>query len=119
MIEKPPVASVVQVVQPPPGANVDTEGSVVPPAPAKSTHVNTEETTDENDIFEDPTPPQKLEGRLAGLEPVIGTPQMTLGDAVGAGKILVIIFMASSEFSGSFTFFLVAIFLKVSIQKLI
>merc|ERR1712050_122155 len=54
-------------------------------AASEPVHANNDEATDDNEIFEDPTPPQALEGRLSGLEPVIGTPQMTLGDAVAAG----------------------------------
>ena len=44
-----------------------------------------QEEQDEADVFEDPTPPQALEGRLAGLEPIIGYPQMSLSEAVSAG----------------------------------
>jgi len=88
--EKPPVASVVQGIQPPPAVGsggVEPENSGGTPATAASepVHANNDEATDDNDIFEDPTPPQALEGRLSGLEPVIGTPQMSLGDAVAAG----------------------------------
>ena len=37
------------------------------------------------DVPVDPTPPQKLEGELAGLEPIIGTAQTTLNEAIAAG----------------------------------
>ena len=81
------MASVVQVVQPPvpgqepPVPEVNADG-VAQEAPEAS---NDEAATDDNNIFEDPTPPQALEGRLAGLEPQVGTPQMMLSDAVSAG----------------------------------
>lgn len=45
-----------------------------------------EAAVDDAEYFEDPTPPQPLEGRLAGLEPLVGYPQMTLADAVAAGN---------------------------------
>jgi len=88
--DKPPVASVVQGIQPPSvvgnnGVEPENSGGRLAAAASETAHANNDEATDDNEIFEDPTPPQALEGRLSGLEPVIGTPQMTLGDAVAAG----------------------------------
>lgn len=78
-------------------ATVSVQGHPVPPqqdgesgsAQAEQANAAHEEAAPANDeeIFEDPTPPQALEGRLAGVEPLVGTPQMTLADAVAAGKL--------------------------------
>merc|ERR1719479_146521 len=79
VIEKQQPTASVQVQPPPPVPEVETNS-----ASSEPVHINENE-QDETDVFEDPTPPQALEGRLAGLDPVIGTPQMSLGDAVAAG----------------------------------
>ena len=92
MGDKPPVASVVQVEHLPvqgqePEVNSDPAG--VPKEAQEAVHASNEEAIDDKNIFEDPTPPQALEGKLSGLEPLVGTPQTTLVDAVSAGTITV------------------------------
>ena len=92
MGDKPPVASVVQVEHLPvqgqePEVNSDPAG--VPKEAQEAVQRLDEEAIDDKNIFEDPTPPQALEGKLSGLEPLVGTPQTTLVDAVSAGTITV------------------------------
>lgn len=87
--DKPPVASVVQVEHLPvqgqePEVNPDPAG--VPKEAQEAVQALNEEAIDDKNIFEDPTPPQALEGKLSGLEPLVGTPQTTLVDAVSAGQ---------------------------------
>ena len=93
MGDKPPVASVVQVEHLPvqgqePEVNPDPAG--VPKEAQEAVQALNEEAIDDKNIFEDPTPPQALEGKLSGLEPLVGTPQTTLVDAVSAGTITVL-----------------------------
>ena len=87
--KKPPTASVqVQAPSVPtvaPNAEEVNSASISTSEPVQQT---VPEEQDDSDVLEDPTAPQPLEGRLAGLEPVIGSPQMTLGEAVGAGMII-------------------------------
>jgi len=73
-----PPLSEVECPPPPPTAN-----SEQPQHPSSSTTVDDQE--ESQDVLEDPTPPQKLEGKLVGLEPIIGTPQTSLSEAVSAG----------------------------------
>ena len=76
MIEKqPPTASVPGHTHPPAVPEVETNS-------VSSEPVQINEEQEDPDVFEDPTAPQEI----PGLEPVIGTPQMTLADAVGAGN---------------------------------
>ena len=90
--KKPPTASVqVQAPSVPTVAGPNAGGEEVVNSASISTsgepvQQTVPEEQDDSDVLEDPTAPQPLEGRLAGLEPVIGSPQMTLGEAVGAGK---------------------------------
>lgn len=77
--EKPPAPTASVLVQAPPTLPEGENASVTSEVPAH-------EDADDTDVYEDPTPPQALEGRLAGLEPVIGSPQMTLGEAIDAGN---------------------------------
>ncbi len=79
MGEKPPAPTASVLVQAPPTLPEGENASVTSEVPAH-------EDADDTDVYEDPTPPQALEGRLAGLEPVIGSPQMTLGEAIDAGN---------------------------------
>jgi len=67
----------------PPLSEVECATANSEPQHSSSTTVDDQE--ESQDILEDPTPPQKLEGKLAGLEPIIGTPQTSLGEAVSAG----------------------------------
>merc|ERR1712223_1998349 len=89
--KKPPTASVqVQAPSVPTVAGPNAGGEEVVNSASISTsgepvQQTVPEEQDDSDVLEDPTAPQPLEGRLAGLEPVIGSPQMTLGEAVGAG----------------------------------
>ena len=90
--KKPPTASVqVQAPSVPTVAGPNAGGEEVVNSASISTsgepvQQTVPEEQDDSDVLEDPTAPHPLEGRLAGLEPVIGSPQMTLGEAVGAGK---------------------------------
>jgi hypothetical protein len=90
--KKPPTASVqVQAPSVPTVAapNAGGEEQIVNSASISTSGEPVQQTVpeeqDDSDVLEDPTAPQPLEGRLAGLEPVIGSPQLTLGEAVGAG----------------------------------
>jgi len=88
-----------EIEKKPPTASVQVQAPSVPTVAPNAEEVNSAsistsgepvqqtvpEEQDDSDVLEDPTAPQPLEGRLAGLEPVIGSPQMTLGEAVGAG----------------------------------
>ena len=93
MGDKPPVASVVQVEhlpvqgQEPSVPEVNSDPAGVPKEAQEAVQAGNEEAIDDKNIFEDPTPPQALEGKLSGLEPLVGTPQTTLVGAVSAGKI--------------------------------
>ena len=89
IVEKQPPTASVQVQAPTVPGTEEANPAVVaepvavqPPAGAVA-----QEEQDEADVFEDPTRPQALEGRLAGLEPIIGYPQMSLSEAVSAGRI--------------------------------
>ena len=78
----------------PPTASVQSPAPPLPEAEAAASvaaNANSSESEQDDqdkasqDVLVDPTPPQKLEGELAGLEPIIGTPQITLNEAVSAG----------------------------------
>jgi hypothetical protein len=74
-------------VQPDQSGKPAAEQNLPPVAPAKIpiTINKSEQVVAEEDIFEDPTQPQPLEGRWAGAEAAYGNPQITLSQAVAAG----------------------------------
>ena len=85
-IERPPTMASVQVQSPQP---IIEEASNSEAVHANSNGIADEAANanvDDNDVFEDPTLPQKLVGRLAGVEAIFGHPQMKLSDAIDAGK---------------------------------
>merc|ERR1712141_878266 len=88
IVEKQPPTASVQVQAPtvPGTEEANPAGAAEPVAVQPPAGAVVQEEQDEADVFEDPTPPQALEGRLAGLEPIIGYPQMSLSEAVSAGK---------------------------------
>ena len=81
--EKQPVTVSVQSPAPPLS---EAEIASINSEQQQSSLTATDDQEEGQDVLEDPTPPQKLEGKLAGLEPIIGTPQISLDEAVKAGS---------------------------------
>lgn len=93
--EEPPNSSqnTEETTLPLPSASVQSPAPALPEAEAAASaaaHAEIEPDLQEEDkamqdVAVDPTPPQKLEGELAGLEPIYGTTQITLNEAIAAG----------------------------------
>lgn len=81
--EKTPTAT-VQVQQQQSEASGENVSSSNANSSGENTHDNSAE-NDDSEVFEDPTQPQPLEGRFAGLEAMFGNPQMTLAESISAG----------------------------------